>query len=177
MGRWKTTVAVLTVGLLLASSVSVTLAQQGGGGGRGGRSRWDPAQRRQQQMDRIQEALQADAESWAVLQPRIEKLMAASQETQSRMGRFMGRLRRRSGGEAGTAEGETPLSPVAAATQALQTVLENEAATADEIKAALTTLREAREKAEQELDKAQAAVLELLTQRQEAQLVLMGMLD
>jgi len=61
--------------------------------------------------------------------------------------------------------------------QALQTTLQNTAATPDEIKAKLTALRAAREKAKQELAVAQKQLKEVLTLRQEAQLVMMGMLD
>ena len=61
--------------------------------------------------------------------------------------------------------------------QELNKVLENEAATAEKIQAKLKELREARDKAKQQLAAAQQELRELLTARQEAQLVVMGMLE
>ena len=80
---------------------------------------------------------------------------------------------------------ETPESPeptreptaVEKALQELQAVLDNEEARPMEIKQKLTALRQAREKVKQELAKAQQELRGLLTARQEAQLVLMGLLD
>ena len=62
------------------------------------------------------------------------------------------------------------------AQQELQTTLQNTAATPDAIKKQLTVLRAAREKAKQDLAKAQQDLRQVLTLRQEATLVLMGML-
>jgi Spy/CpxP family protein refolding chaperone len=59
----------------------------------------------------------------------------------------------------------------------LQTTLDNKDAKPEEIKAKLTALRDARNKAKEDLTKAQADLKELLTQRQEAVLVNMGLLD
>ena len=55
--------------------------------------------------------------------------------------------------------------------------MEKDEAKRKEIKSKLTVLRKAREKAKRELAKAQKELSELLTVRQEAQLVLMGLLD
>jgi chromosome segregation ATPase len=66
---------------------------------------------------------------------------------------------------------------VSKASDALQTTLENTSATPEEIKAKLTALRTAREKARQELATAQKELREVLSLRQEAQMVLMGMLN
>ena len=59
----------------------------------------------------------------------------------------------------------------------LQTLLENAASTPEQIKQQVTKLRAAREKSKQELAKAQQDLRQILTVRQEAQLVLMGWLD
>lgn len=144
------------------------------GGGRG-----DPQQWRQRFMDRIKENLQASDEEWKVLQPRLDKVMTLSREARGSGGRG-GRGARggRRGGATGTAEAaEPPKSETQKAVEALQKALENKAAAAEEIKAKLTAVREAREKAKQELAKAKDALRQLVTQRQEAQLVLMGYLD
>jgi len=60
---------------------------------------------------------------------------------------------------------------------ALQTVLENKDASPEEIKAKLNALRTTRAKREAELKTAREELRKVLTLRQEAQLVLMGMLD
>ena len=75
---------------------------------------------------------------------------------------------------------EEPAADTPAAERArreLERTLENKEAKPDEIKARLTALREAREKAKEELAKAKDSLREILTQRQEAQLVLYGILD
>ena len=61
--------------------------------------------------------------------------------------------------------------------QELQAALENKEAKLAEIKQKLTTFRVTREKIKQELAKAQKALRDVLTLRQEAQLVLRGLLD
>ena len=112
-----------------------------------------------------------------VLQPLLEKLMKLSRETgaQGPMGFGPGGP----GGPGGppSAAGQQPASEVAKAAQTLQNTLSKSDATTDEVTAGLKALRAAREKASQELEKTKAAVLELVTPRQEAQLVKMGILD
>ena len=61
--------------------------------------------------------------------------------------------------------------------QKLQTTLEDTSASPDKIKQQITQLRAARETAKQELAKAQQDLRQVLTLRQEATLVLMGMLN
>jgi len=145
-----------------------------------GPGNFDPAAMRQRMAERIKDALgvKDDAE-WAVLQPRIEKVQSLLRDA-SGFGGMFGMRRRgpaEGPGAAGGPAGVQPQSEVAKAAQALQDVLDNEQATADQIKAKLTALREAREKAKQELAQAREALRELVTPRQEAQLVLMGILD
>ena len=59
----------------------------------------------------------------------------------------------------------------------LRSTLENKEASPEEIKEKLAALRKAQENARQELAKAQQELRGELTMRQEAQLVLMGLLD
>ena len=63
-----------------------------------------------------------------------------------------------------------------AATQALREILEKDDATAGQIKTKLTALRAAKESARQKLAAAQKDLREVLTLKQEAQLVVFGML-
>ena len=191
MSTRKVLVGVAVVSLLAVSGLAVAqiggrMGRGGGGSGRRGsgdpgdvRQRRDPEQMRQMMMERIKEAIRASDEEWKVLEPRVERVMTLSREAYAGRGlMFRGRRgdedRRPPG--AGRAQRGAD-SPVARAAEELQRTLDNPEATPDQIKAKLTALRTAREQAGQELAKAREAVRELVTQRQEAQLVLMGILD
>ena len=67
--------------------------------------------------------------------------------------------------------------PVARATRELGQTLQDETADAGRIREQLEALRAAREKAETELKAAQEDLASVLTQRQEAMLVLAGMIE
>jgi Spy/CpxP family protein refolding chaperone len=71
----------------------------------------------------------------------------------------------------------TNRSPVEIAQRELQQVLDNKDSTPDQIAAKLKALREARDKAHQDLVSAQKDLKEVLTPRQEAVLVNISMLD
>jgi len=80
------------------------------------------------------------------------------------------------GGGFGGPGGPQDDSPVAQKARDLQQAIENNAS-ADQIKTKLTALREARAKAREQLTAAQGELKELLTAKQEAALVVMGMLE
>ena len=172
--------AALAVGLLSGQALSQQAApqrQDRGGGGAPGGGRFDPERMRQAYMDRIKEALAATDEDWKVLAPRIEKVQNLSGQLRGgRMGMVGGRGGRGDRTE-GAAQPARELTGVEKALQNLRTTLENKDAKPDEIKNKLQALREAREKAKQELAQAQDELRKILTARQEAQLVLMGLLD
>ncbi|MGE5295885.1 MAG: hypothetical protein ACM3VT_13750 [Solirubrobacterales bacterium] len=179
------------------------LAQPGPGGDRGN---FDPAQMRQRMMENMKQQLGADDESWKVIEPRLTKVMELNRDTMS-MGRGMFGFGRRGGmgmmgpggpggpqggqqGQQGNQQnrrqGDRPRFPgmenrepsaVEKATEALNTTLEDQSASADTIKAQLTALRQAREKAKQDLAAAQQDLRQILTLRQEALLVVSGMLN
>lgn len=115
-------------------------------------------------------------EEWKALQPKVEKLLTARDAAGT--GRMMmgGMGGGRGGAAPAPAEGAV-VTPVEKATNDLRTTLDNQSAKPEEIKAKLTALREAREKAKQDLAKAQGDLREALSLRQESQCVLMGMLD
>jgi len=174
----------------------------GAGGGGGRRGGFDPEQFRQRMADRMKTALGATDEEWNVLSPKIEKVMTL--QRQSSGGRGMGMLfgggragagRGPGGGGGGAGGGGGGVagqggggggfggpggpqddSPVAQKARDLQQAIENNAS-ADQIKAKLTALREARAKAREQLTAAQGELKELLTAKQEAALVVMGMLE
>jgi hypothetical protein len=133
---------------------------------------------RQRMMDRMREQLQMEEEDWDVMQPRIEKVQTLQRQGRGGMGAMFGRMggrgrRRRPGAE----EDEAELEGVAKALAELQEILQDDDADAGDIKEKLTALREAREEQKREMAKARDAVRELCTQRQEAQLVIMGILE
>lgn len=189
------------------AAASLSVAQPGGGPGRpGGPGRFDPERMQQMMQERMREQLGATTDEWKVLGPRVMKVMQLNRQDRGGM-RMMGRMMmgrgRRPGGQGGpggpgddstrgnrgnrNSTGDRARRPrggmfgeptaVDTAAEALQTTLENASATPEEIKGKLTALRAAKEKAKQELAVAQKDLREVLTLRQEAQLVVMGLLD
>mgnify|MGYP005848572847 CR=1 FL=1 len=150
-------------------------------GDRGGdRRNWDPAQFRQRMMDGLKEQLKASDEEWAVLQPKVDAVMTAQREARgSMMGRGgamgWGNRDRNRDGEA-RAE-EPPANELETASRELRTALQDENAAGADIAAKLTAYREARTKAAAKLTTARAELKELLTPRQEAVLVMSGLLE
>lgn len=161
---------------------------------------------RKRMEERLKAALKVSDEEWAVLQPLIEKVQTKQREAMgSRFGGFGGpggppggfggfADRRRGpdgGGGAPDGGGERRRGPDGGGGdrgpggdrggspegQALRATLENENATPDEIKAKLAAVRESRKKAAAELEAARAELQKVVTVRQEAVLVAMGMLE
>jgi len=185
--------AAVLVGIL---GLGQALAQQPPGDRRGG-DRFGPRDPeemrkrieayREQMQDRMRERLGATEEEWKILQPRIEKVSQAMRQSRggfrSVMGMFGGRGRGgpddRRGGDRQRPEGtpEREQDDVEKKTQALRSLLDDENSSASSIKAALDALRSARQKSQEELATARKELREVITARQEAQLVLMGTLD
>ncbi len=140
------------------------------GGGQGGR--FDPAQFRQRMMDRIKETLGSSDDEFKALEPKIDLVLAAQRDAR---GFGMGR---RGGPGGGPGGGDNqPTTPVQEKTKELQDALDSKDTKPEDLKAKLAALREARAKAKENLAKAQKELSELLTQRQEAGLVMMGILE
>jgi hypothetical protein len=189
---------VASVGLLAlvlsAAMPSVTIAQDqpgqggrgpggpgGGPGGPGGRGNFDPEQFRQRIAERMKEVLGANDEEWGVIQPKLEKVMTLQRQSAGGRGMgmlFGGRGGRGPGGDRGSRGGPfgDDDSAVSQRSRELQQAVESNASS-DELKAKLAALREARAKAREDLTKAQTELRELLTMKQEASLVMMGMLE
>ncbi|MEX0775571.1 MAG: hypothetical protein WD042_07630 [Phycisphaeraceae bacterium] len=170
-------VAVAALPFLL---VDMAMSQPAGGqqpdarqrGGDGERGRFDPEQMRQRMNERMKEALGASDEEWKVLQPRVEKVT-----TLQRDARGSGFAGRRRGGPEADAANQPPQTPVAKAAEELRTTLEDDKASNDVIKAKLEALRKARADAKVALEAAQKDLREIVSLRQEAQLVSMGILE
>ena len=177
----RTIVTGLTIALVLGAAwVGQAIAQEE----RGERRQRDPEQMRQRMEQfrqeastRMRESLGMNEDEWKAIQPKIEKVQTLSR--QSRGGGMFGRMRRGRGGPPGgtPSPDAPPQSDVQKKTAELQTLLQNKEASPDQIKAALKGLREARAKVADELTAARKELREVLTLKQEAQLVLMGLLD
>jgi len=142
-----------------------------GGGGPGG-GNFDPAQFRQRMLDNVKEQLGASDEEMQVLTPKLEKVFSTQRDVN---GGFGGGMRRGGGGGGGGDQAQQ--TPVAKARQDLRTTLEDKNASPETIKAKVTAYRDARAKAQEDLKGAQADLKKVLTERQEAVLVSMGMLE
>lgn len=172
--------AVVTLWLCGAGSIEAQDAPPdggaaGGGAGNGGgrRGGWDPEAMRQRMLDRVKETLGSTDEEWKALQPKVEAVQKLVM--QGRMGMFG---RRRGGGDPNQPQQQPEATnDVQKLTQELQALLDNKDSDPKVVAEKLKALREARDKSKVDLKKAQDELRELLTPRQEAQLVLMGLLD
>jgi len=121
---------------------------------------------------RMKETLGATDEEWQALGPKIEKVQNLILQS-GNAGMAIARL-----GVGGVnIGGGTEQTEVQKKSQALQELLKNKDASTEAIRAALKDYRDAKAKAEAELAKARAELRELVTLRQEAQLVIMGLLE
>ena len=183
-------------GLILSTATGSLLAQNeapaaqagapgapGGPGGRGGRGNWDPEQMRQRMMERIREqlAVKDDAE-WSVIESRIKKI----NDSRSGMGRGFGGPGGGPGGPGGQGapggqggqggrQGRGGFGQANPDAEVLQTALDS-GASADDIKVKLTAYRAAAKVKEGQLEKAQDELRQLLSVKQEARAVLLGLL-
>ncbi len=166
--------------------------QGGGPGGGGFGGNFDPAQMRQRMAERMKELLGADDQAWKVMEPRVMKVMELNRQANAgNRGMFgmFGRGRGGPGGPGGPGGDQGPQADrrgrgpqgeqtvLEKAMAQLRTTLENQSASPEDIKTQLTAVRQAREKAKQELAVAQQDLKKILTVRQEATLVEMGQLE
>ncbi len=186
----KITLAALTGALLLgltAPSVSAQERDRDRGGDRGGfdRGGFDPEQMRLRMMERYREALEVkDDEEWKVIEPRISKVSDARRDMASNVsafgrGGFGGGRRGGPGSDSGNGDDRRRRGfggePNADA-EALQKALEGKAPTED-IKAKLAKYRESLKQRQAALTAAQEDLRKVLTVRQEATAVMLGLLQ
>src|SRR5258705_1608224 len=176
------TLACVAMGLCWASSLQAQQERQG-------RGNFDPEQMRQRMMERYRESLEIKSDDeWKAIEPRITKVMDARRDIG-----FPGGFGRggcggpgggRRGGDGGGAGGNDQgggrprgfggePNPDA---EALQKAIEAKASN-DDIKAKLAKYRESRKTKEANLAKAQDDLRKVLSVRQEASAVLMGLLQ
>lgn len=169
---------------------------QGQQGRRGQRS-----EQSQSDTERMQERLGATDQEWTVLEPRVMKVSEFSRQLR---GGDRGRQRGGAQGDRGRQRGGSPdaqsdntqrsgsrgdrsdsrqnttgreQSALEKAQEQLRALLNNTSASPDQIKKQLAVVRSARARITQQLVAAQADLRKVITVRQEAQLVMMGMLD
>ena len=135
-----------------------------GGGDRG-------EQFRQKMNEYLKTALKVSDEEWSVIQPLLEKVQTKQRESfASRASLFGGH---RGGGDR-SSRSDRPASPE---TDALKAALETESAAPADIKTRLEAVRAARKNGLAELDQAREDLRKVLTLRQEATLVMIGILE
>lgn len=155
-----------------------TPGQQPGGNNGRQRRQFDPAQARQQRLDRMKQQLGATDEEFQAIAPKLEQVMQLSRDVSSRSGRTRNRNRGGQNGQPTQATTGTPaLSPVRQAAADLQAATSNKDSKPEDIKAKLDAFRQAKAQARAQLAAAQQELRGLLTQRQEATLVEMGLLE
>jgi hypothetical protein len=165
----------MVIAILAMSAGSAFAQNQNNGQARGqGRGNFDPAQMRERMMTRIKEQLGATDDEWKAIEPKVDKVMTAQRE--SRGGFGFGGFGRGGGGGGGGAD-QQPTTAVGKASADLRTTLDSKDSAPETIAKKLATLREAREKARKDVADAQKELKEILTQRQEAVLVMNGMLE
>ena len=183
MNQWLVAAGVAAVMSFGANQLSAQPDNAGpGGGGRQGRGGpFDPAQFQQRMMERYKEMLEVtDDAEWKAMEPRVQKVMDLRRESFSGMGRGMfGRGPRGGdnppgGGDQGQRRGGMFGTPSPEA-DALQKAIDSKASKA-EMKTALDKYVASRKAKQAELEKAQAALREVLTPRQEAIAALNGLL-
>ena len=174
----RRTIGLLAFVTLTALCALPAPAQNTGGPGR------DMAGFRQRILDRIKEQMGATDEDFKALQPKIENVMQLQRDAGAMR---MGRMFRQPSGDRPAGDrpaterpadaNPEPQSDVQQKSADLQAALDNKDTKPEEIKAKLDALRAAKVKAKEELIKAQADLKTVLSVREEAVLVEMGILE
>lgn len=179
--------ALAGVATLLTLGTGVGNAQENqnrpdrGDRGPGGRGNFDPEQMRVRMMERYREAFEVkDDAEWKLIEGRITKVSDARRGMAGGFGRMFGGPGGpggRRGGDNGGDNGGRRFGPEPSPeAEALQKALEAKAS-AEEIKAKLAKYREVQKTKQAALEKAQADLRQVLSVKQEAQAVLMGLLQ
>lgn len=167
--------ALLALGGLTSTSTAQEQKSRGG---------FNPEEMRARMTERVRELLEVKNEDeWKLIQARIDKAQEAQREVRSLNGDFRLLFSRsgdqggggdqggRSRGPGGSPFGGTPNPDAEAFSKAVQ----NKAPT-EELKQRMARVREARKNAEAKYDKAADDLRQVLTVRQEATLVAIGLL-
>ena len=185
MTHRKLLLILLVAGLVSAVCIGRAFSQEGRRDRRGDRTDAQTAEQRAERMEqwrawaaeRMRERLGATEEEWEVLSPLVEQVQTLSRQLRAgamAAGRW-GRPRRGSDDE--DEADAPPLTGIEAAAQTLRELADSDTATDEELQEAMESLRTAKAAVETEVAAARDALRDEATVRQEAQLVLMGLLD
>ena len=142
---------------------------------RNGRRPFDPARMEEMFMSRIQEQLNTTDAEWTAMKPLVADVFKAQMKSRAgMMGMFRGGRGGRGPGGPGGPGGMSASQPEA---EALAAATDSESTTNAELKDKLKAYREAQKKTQEELKTAREKLRKILTLRQEAKLVVMGLLD
>jgi hypothetical protein len=177
-------VIIVLMSLLVAGLVMAQPPQDNRGPGRGGFRNLSPEERQKMMEERMstrmKEQLEITDAEWTALKPFFQKVTDLSRQVAGGgRGGMMGGRRGGRGGRGGPDDPQAnaePRNDVEKYGMALDKLLDSENPNPEEIKAKLTDFRNARAKVEQDLIKAQSELRALLTIKQEARLVRMGLL-
>ena len=170
----------VVAGLCLGTGTLLAQDNTSGGQGRPGRGNFDPAQFQQRMLDNIKERLAFTNDTeWAAVQPLVQKVMDARRAVMVGMSGF-GR-RGGAGSDNAARNSDQPnrrgaFNQPSSETEALQKVIDLNAPT-DQIKAVLEKYRAVHKDKEAQLAEAQENLRKVLTVRQEAQAVLLGLVN
>lgn len=146
----------------------------GPGGGRGGRGNFDPAQMQQRINERIKEQFGSTDEEWKAIEPLVTKVNEARMAGMGGMGRMFGGGRNRGGDQQGNRPrfGPEPSAEETALSEAIE-----KGAPKDELKAKMAAYRKVKAAKEAELKTAQENLKKVLTTKQEAIALEMGLVQ
>jgi len=165
-----------TVSIFAQDTNSNSNTDAQGRGQRGGRGNFDPAQFQQRMMDNVKERLAFTNDTeWAAVQPLVQKVFDARRDVGFA---GMGLLRAGRGGPGGGGDNQrrNAFNQQPPEAEALQKALDDKAPAA-QVKAALEKYRIVHKDKQAKLEQAQADLQKVLTSRQEAQAVLLGLLN
>jgi hypothetical protein len=154
--------------------------QQGQGFGQGPGQGQQPEQMQKMISERLKQSLGATDDEWTIIGPKVLKVftLTSSQARGLQVRSLMGRSNNQGNAASATAAGNRSSAVAGDKTlEELQKLLENKDATSAQIKNKVSEVRKAKEKNSQELAMAQKELRELLTLRQEAILISVGLLE
>jgi len=179
MKKLSQMLALASVAALCVSTGNV-LAQDnnggGQGGGRGGRGNFDPAQMQQRMNERIKERFGSTDEEWKAIEPLVTKVNEARMAAAAGGMRSMfGGVRTRGGNNGGDQGNRPRFGPEPTAEEtALSDAIEKDASK-DDLKAKMAAFRKAKAAKEEELKTAQDSLKKVLSTKQEAVALEMGL--
>lgn len=148
---------------------------------------FDPARMQEMMLERLKDRLDATDDEWTAIKPLLTDTVKLQMESgRARMGGMMGmgrnRGRRGPGGQDGMDDQRRQgmrrmMGQPMPEAEALQSAIETSGTANSVIKAKMTAYREARQKQEEALKASREKLRSVLTLRQEAELVLIGILD